>query len=187
MSRQGSKVRRALLFASVLPLVMPGQAVAAGAGEDAELAAEAPVPAWSYEGGGRGGAGGTDPRAMNKRIRRAGATTIAGASLAIAGGATAIAGGVLAFFGSPEQLKQLKKDNDYTLPVDDPKRQQIIRNAQTSTIVLAAGIGVLVAGVVTTLVARSRLKKLREARRTSTAFAPAPLRGGAGLHLEVRF
>lgn len=186
MSRQGSKVRRALLFASVLPLVMPGQAVAAGAGEDAELAAEAPVPAWNHEGGGRGGAG-TDPRAMNKRIRRAGATTIAGASLAIAGGATAIAGGALAFFGAPDRLKELKKDNNYTLPVDDPKRQQIIRNAQMSTVVLAAGIGVLVAGVVTTLVARSRLKKLREQRRTSTAFAPAPLRGGAGLHLEVRF
>ncbi|WAS89962.1 hypothetical protein [Nannocystis punicea] len=187
MSRQRSKVRRALLLASVLPLGLPGQAVAAGPGGDAELTAEAPVPEWNHEGGGRGGAGGTDPRAVNKKIRRAGATTIAGASLAIAGGATAIAGGVLFYFGSPERLKELKQDNDYTLPVDDPKRQQIIRNAHATTFVLAAGIGVLVAGVVTAAVARSRLKKLREQRRTSMAFAPAPLRGGAGLHLEVRF
>jgi energy-converting hydrogenase Eha subunit A len=179
-------VRRVLTAAAVLPLLLPGE-VAAQPGGDAELAAEAPVPEWTYEGGGTGRRTGGDPRAMNKKIRRAGATTIAGASLAIAGGVTAIAGGVLGYLGSPGRLKQLKEDNDYVLPVDDPKRQQIIANARMATFVLASGVSVLVVGVITAAVARSRLKKLREQRRTSMAFGAAPTRGGAALHWEVRF
>lgn len=192
MSRERSNaaVCRALLAASLLPATLPARAVAAP-GEDAELAAEAPMPRWTYEGGGHGANGdagtGADPHRMNKKIRRAGATTIAGAGIAIAGGATLIAGAVMYYLGSQERLKKLKQENDNLLPIDDPERQRIIATARTTPIVIYTGIAVLVAGVLTAAIARARLGKLREQRRTTMAFGAAPTRGGASLHWEVRF
>jgi hypothetical protein len=188
MSRgRGSALRRALLVAAVVPALASGSAVAAPGG-DPELAAEAPTPEWTYEGGGAGGkGGGVDPHVLNKKIRRAGRVTIAGGSIAIAGGITMIAGAVSFYFGNEERLKTLREKNGYHLPVDDPQRHRIIAAAEMTPLILGVGAAVLVTGIVTAAVAHTRLRKLREQRRTSLAFGVAPRRGGGSLHLEVRF
>ena len=60
--------------------------------------------------------------------------------------------------------------------------------AYAGPVVVYAGLGVLAAGVITAGVARLRLKKLRERRKSSAvALAPAPIGRGAMLRWEVRF
>lgn len=157
-----------------------------------DLAAQLSDRAWVNEGDGSGTTGGVDidPRALNRKIRRTGKVTLAGGGIAVVGALTGLAGVGLLFAGSPKRLAKLADDNMGQLPVDDEKRHRIITMNRIAPFVGFAGLGVLVAGVLTAAIARSKLKKLREQRRTSiVAFTPAPtlLGRGAELHLEVRF
>jgi hypothetical protein len=196
MPRQRWKpaIGRALLVTAALmgPIVAQREVLAADppapTNVDPELAAEAPVPAWTLEGGGAGGHASGDPRVLNHKIRRAGVVTIFGASVAILGASAAAAGGVMSYMGSSKRLEAVKKEHGYVLPIDDPQRQRIIASAHAAPYVLYTGLGVLVTGIVTTVIARVRLKKLREQRRTSSvAFGAMPTRGGAAMLWEVKF
>ncbi|MCB9566801.1 MAG: hypothetical protein H6710_06230 [Myxococcales bacterium] len=153
-----------------------------------ELAAAAPQPAWVNEGGDGGGAA-EDPRALNRKIRRAGVITLAGGGIAVIGGAIAISGALILYVGNPRRrLYDLADDNGGWLPVDSGKRHRAISMAYAGPVVVYAGLGVLAAGVITAGVARLRLKKLRERRKSSAvALAPAPIGRGAMLRWEVRF
>lgn len=169
-----------------------GDGEAAGDVLNPDLAAEAPKPDWVREGYGQGtGVAGPDqdPRVLNRKIRRAGKVTLAGGGIAILGGALAISGAVLLFGVRPStRLNKLADDNGGALPVNSDKRHQLITIAQAGPIVAYAGLGVLVAGVITAAIGRSRLKKLREQRRTSSvAFMPTTLGRGAQVQWEVRF
>jgi hypothetical protein len=171
----------------------------ASAGEEApadvihpDLAEQVPKLEWVYEGEGQGGGdksnGGVevDPREMNRKIRRAGKVTLAGGGIAIGGALLALTGLGLRFAGSSSRLNKLKENG--LLPVDDAKRQRILTMGYVSPIIMFTGIGVLAAGVITAAVARSRLKKLREQRRTSIiAVTPTTYGQGAELHWELRF
>lgn len=157
-----------------------------------DLAAEAPKPDWVREGHGTGtGVAGPDqnPRVLNRKIRTAGRVTLAGGGIAVLGGALAITGAVLLYGVRPStRLNKLANENGGYLPVDDDQRHRLISIARSGPIVVYAGLGVLVGGVITAAVARFRLKKLREQRRTSAvAFAPTPLGRGAQVLWEVRF
>jgi len=157
-----------------------------------DLAAEAPKPDWVREGYGTGtGVAGpdTDPRILNRKIRRAGKVTLAGGGIAILGGLTAISGAVLLFGIRPStRLGKLADENMGALPVNDDKRHRLISIAQAGPIVAYVGLGVLLGGVITAAVGRIRLKKLREQRRTSSvAFMPTTLGRGAQVQWEVRF
>lgn len=154
-----------------------------------DLAAEAPQSDWIREGYGAGAGREADPRALNRKIRLAGRVTLAGGAIAVLGGAIAISGAILLYGVRPAaRLSALADDNGGALPVDDPKRQRLIDIARAGPIVAFTGIGVLVGGVITAAVARSRLKKLRERRRTSiVSFSPTMLGRGAEVHWEVRF
>lgn len=153
-----------------------------------ELAADAPQPQWAAEGGAATGPA-EDPRALNRKIRRAGVITLAGGGIAVIGGAIAIAGALMLYVGNPSRrLNDLADDNNGALPVDDPKRHQAISLAYATPIVIYSGLGVLGAGVITAGVARFRLKKLRDRKKNSAvALAPASLGHGAMLRWEVRF
>ena len=162
-----------------------------------ELAAEAPAPTWAYEGGGNAGVETGDPRVLNRKIRKAGRTTLVGGGIAVIGGALAISGAVLLFGVRPkERLIKLADANGGFLPPDNAKRQRLIAMAETGPILVYVGLGLLAAGVITATIARIRLKKLREQRRTSTvAFMPfmpivptatSPARGFE-MALEVKF
>lgn len=154
-----------------------------------DLAEQAPQPGWVYEGEGQGTGGvEVDARAINRKIRRAGRVTLAGAGIAVTGALLGLSGLGLYFAGSSRRLNKLASDSGGALPVDDPKRQRIITMAHLSPYLGFAGAGVLVAGVLTAAIARSRLKKLRELRRTSI-IAVTPTQYGRGLELqwEVRF
>ncbi len=161
-----------------------------------DLAAEAPKPDWVREGYGTGtGVAGpdTDPRVLNRKIRRAGKVTLAGGGIAVLGGLLAISGAVLLFGVRPStRLNKLADENMGTLPVNDDKRHRLITIAQAGPIVAYAGLGVLVSGVIIAAVGRIRLKKLREQRRTSSVafmptFGPTTLGRGAQVQWEVRF
>jgi hypothetical protein len=161
-----------------------------------DLAAAAPQPDWVREGYGTGtGVAGPDmdPRVLNRKIRTAGKVTLAGGGIAILGGVIAITGAILLFGVRPStKLNALKSDTG-SLPVNNDKRHTYIAIARSGPIVAYAGLGVLVAGVITAAVGRSRLKKLREQRRTSSvafmppSFGPAQLGRGAQVQWEVRF
>lgn len=154
-----------------------------------DLAAEAPQSDWVREGYGTGAGVEADPRALNRKIRLAGRVTLAGGAIAVLGGAIAITGAILLYGVRPAgRLQALAQDNGGTLPIDDPKRQRLIDTARAAPIVAFTGIGILVAGAITAGVARFRLKKLRERRRTSmVAFSPTMYGHGAEVHWEVRF
>lgn len=154
-----------------------------------DLAAAAPQTDWIREGYGKGEGVVEDPRALNRKIRRAGRVTLAGGGIAIFGGVIAITGAVLLYGVRPaSRLADLKDDNMGVLPVDDDQRHRLISIARAGPIVAFTGLGVLVGGVITAAIARSRLKKLRERRRTSiVSFAPTPYGRGAEIHWEVKF
>mgnify|MGYP000166728878 CR=1 FL=1 len=169
----------------------------AGSGDEApdilnkDLADQVPQPEWVYEGEGSGKSGGVeiDPRLMNRKIRRAGRVTLAGAGIALLGGVIAISGVVMLYGVQPQsKLSKLKSSNNGVLPVDDDKRHKYIDIARAGPIVAFTGLGILAAGVITAAIARVRLKKLREQRRTSI-IAVTPTRYGQGAELtwEVRF
>lgn len=154
-----------------------------------ELAADAPQPEWIREGAGEGSGVVEDPRALNRKIRRAGVITLAGGGIAVIGGAIAISGALLLYVGNPaRRLSELADDNGGQLPVDDPKRHRAISMAYSAPIVIYTGLGVLGAGVITAGIARFRLKKLRDRRKNSAvALSPASIGRGAMLQWEVRF
>lgn len=154
-----------------------------------DLAAAAPQSDWIREGYGEGDGVATDPRALNRKIRRAGRVTLAGGGIAILGGAVAITGAILLYGVRPaSRLKALRDDNMGVLPVDDDQRHRLINIARAGPIVAFTGLGVMVGGVITAAIARLRLKKLREQRRTSiVSFAPTPYGRGAEIHWEVKF
>jgi hypothetical protein len=159
----------------------------APAGTDAELAAEAPVQAWTFEAEGKAGME-DDASLARKKIRKAGALTIAGGSIGLVGLGTAIAGSVMLGLGSSKHLDEMRVDNGGTLPVDDAKRQRTIMMARTGPVVTGVGAGVFVAGAIMAVVGRRRLKRLRDERRASTvAFGALPTPGGAAFSAEVRF
>jgi len=152
----------------------------------AELAAEAPVPEWRPEGGTAAHKSTVDPHELNKKIRRASSTTIAGGAIAVLG-LTSLIGGTVLFTLPRSQLEKLKSDNGGVLPPDDPKRQRAITMARVSPALIGAGAGVFVVGAIMAAVGARKFKKLREEKRTSVAFAPMPMRRGGGLGVEVRF
>jgi hypothetical protein len=182
----------------------PGAEPAAPAGTDVpegvlnpDLAAEAPGSTWSYEGGGNAGIQEGDPRVLNRKIRKAGRTTLVGGGVAVIGGALAISGAVLLFGVRPDKrLRDLSEKNGGSLPPDNEKRQRLINMAEAGPILVYVGLGLLAAGVITATIARIRFKKLREQRRKSTvAFMPivpimptatSPARGFE-MALEVKF
>lgn len=154
-----------------------------------DLAAAAPQTDWIREGYGKGEGVAEDPRALNRKIRRAGRVTLAGGGIAILGGAIAISGAILLYGVRPQtRLNKLAAENMGALPVDDDQRHRLISIARVGPIVAFTGLGVLVGGVITAAVARIRLKKLREQRRTSiVSFAPTPFGRGAEVRWEVKF
>ncbi|MCY1055650.1 hypothetical protein [Nannocystis sp. SCPEA4] len=154
-----------------------------------DLAADAPQADWIREGYGAGAGVEQDPRALNRKIRRAGRVTLAGGAIAILGGTLAITGAILLYGVRPKtRLQDLAKDNGGSLPTDDEERHRLISIARAGPIVAFTGLGVLVGGVVTAAVARLRLKKLRERRRTSiVSVSPTMFGHGAEVHWEVRF
>lgn len=154
-----------------------------------DLAAEAPQSEWIREGYGAGKGVEQDPRALNRKIRRAGAVTLAGGGIAVLGGALAISGVILLYAANPaRRLQNLADDNGGVLPTDNSKRHSAITTAYATPIVIYTGLGVLVAGVITAAIARIRLKKLREQRRTSiVSVSPTSIGHGAQVHWEMRF
>ena len=154
-----------------------------------ELAAEAPQSDWVREGYGTGKGVEQDPRLLNRKIRRAGAVTLAGGGIAVLGGALAITGVILLYVGNPaKKLTKLSSENGGVLPTDSDKRHSAISMAYATPIVIYTGLGVLAAGVITAAIARVRLKKLREQRRTSiVSVQPAMIGRGATVNWEVRF
>lgn len=154
-----------------------------------ELAAEAPQGDWIREGYGTGKGVEQDPRLLNRKIRRAGAVTLAGGGIAVLGGALAITGVILMYVGNPtKKLNKLASENGGVLPTDNDKRHSAISMAYATPIVIYTGLGVLAAGVITAAIARVRLKKLREQRRTSiVSVQPTMIGRGATVNWEVRF
>lgn len=145
------------------------------------------MPTWSFEGGGESGVE-DDAGAARKQVRKAGATAIAGASVALVGLGTAAAGGVMLGLGSEKRLTQMRQDNEGMLPTDDAKRQRTITMARVGPIVTGVGAGVFVVGAIVALVGRKRLRALRDDRRASTvAFGAMPTLRGATIQAEVRF
>lgn len=153
-----------------------------------DLAAQAPQPEWVREGYGTGAGIEQDPRLLNRKIRRAGRVTLAGGGVAVLGGVIAITGAVLIYAVNPSRrLDKLSEQFGGALPINSNKRQRLISMGRAAPIVAFTGIGVMVAGIVVAAVARLRLKKLREQRRTSIAFVPTTYGQGAELHWEIKF
>lgn len=154
-----------------------------------DLAAAAPQADWVREGYGAGAGVEQDPRGLSRKIRRTGRVTLAGGAIAILGGMLAITGAVLLYGVRPQKrLKDLAEDNGGSLPTDDAERHRLISIARAGPVLAFTGLGVLVGGAVTAAVARVRLKKLRERRRTSiVSLAPTLYGRGAELRWEVRF
>lgn len=154
---------------------------------DADLAAEAPVPQWKFEGGG-GDAPAPRDHSVDDKIRRSARTSIAGGSIAILGVASTIAGGVMVGIKPRARIQKLEDENGGPLPDDDPDKQRLEGVAKAGPVALYAGLGVFVIGAAVAVIAGRRLEKLRDGkRRTAVAFAPAPMWGGAALTAEVRF
>ncbi len=183
-----STLLAALPLAAPNPPPPPPPAPAADAASS-ELAAEAPRPSWTYEGGAANPMSAADRDVVATKIRRSAVTSIVGGSVAVLGlSATLAAGLMLGVVKPKDQLKKLELDNGGPLPDDDPKKQRLEAIATTGPIVLLAGVGGLAAGALTAVIASRRLKKLRNDKRRSTvALAPAPLLGGGSLQLKVRF
>jgi hypothetical protein len=158
----------------------------AGAAPSNDLAAEAPMPAWTPEGGTSAHKADVDITVVNKKMRNAARTTIAGGAVALFGVAAGAAGLVM-FYVPRKQLGDLKSKNDGVLPPDDPKRQRAIMTMRVAPIIAYTGVGIFVTGALMAVIAGRRFKKLREDKRTSVAFTPVPMYGGAGFHAEVRF
>lgn len=153
-----------------------------------DLAAQAPQPEWVREGYGTGAGVEQDPRLLNRKIRRAGRVTLAGGGIAVLGGVIAITGVVLIYAVNPaKRLNKLSEEFGGSLPINSSKRQRLITMGRAAPLVAFTGLGVLVAGVIVAAVARIRLKKLREQRRTSIAFVPTTYGQGAELHWEIKF
>jgi hypothetical protein len=154
-----------------------------------DLAADAPQSDWIREGYGTGKGVEQDPRLLNRKIRRAGTVTLAGGGIAVLGGALAISGVLLMYIGNPaKKLTKLAEGNGGVLPTDSDKRHSAISTAYATPIVIYTGLGLLAAGIITAAIARVRLKKLREQRRTSIVSVSPTMRGrGATVHWEVRF
>ena len=152
----------------------------------AELAAEAPLPEWKPEGGTAAHQGKSDVHEVNKKMRRAGHTAIAGGAIAVLG-LSSLVGGFVIYSLPRNKLKKLESENGGALPPGDADRQRAITMARVSPILMGVGAGVLVIGAVMAGVGAKRFKKLREEKRTTVAFSPMPTRRGGGLMLEVRF
>jgi hypothetical protein len=127
-----------------------------------------------------------DISVVNKKMRNAARTTIAGGAVALFGAAAGISGMVM-FYVPRKQLADLKSKNDGTLPPDDPKRQRAIMTMRVAPIIAYTGVGILVTGALMAVIAGRRFKRLREDKRTSLAFSPVPMYRGAGFNAEVRF
>lgn len=157
----------------------------ASQGGSDDLAAEAPMPDWQPEGGEKAHATEKDPREVNRKLRNAARTTIAGGAIALVGVAAGVTGLVL--YIVPKQQIEKTRDDSGNLPPGDAKRQTNIAAMRAAPIVGYVGAGVFLAGVITAAVAGARFKKLREERRTSVAVVPMPMWKGGGLAAEVRF
>lgn len=165
----------------------PPVPTASAAPADTDLAAEAPVPEWRFEGG-ASEAGPARDDSVDRKIRRSARTSIAGGSIAILGIASVIAGGVMVGIKPRAKIQKLEGDNGGPLPDDDPEKKRLENVAQAGPITLYAGLGMVAVGAVVAVIAGRRLKKLRDSKRkTAVAFAPAPMWGGAALTAEVRF
>lgn len=154
-----------------------------------DLAAQAPQSDWVREGYGTGSGSTADPRALNRKIRTAGRVTLAGGGIAVLGGALALSGVVLLYAVRPSsRLDKLAAKNMGALPTDSDERHSIIGLARTGPLLIYSGLGLLAAGFITAAIARVRLKKLREQRRTSiVSISPTMLGSGAEIHWGVRF
>ncbi len=157
----------------------------ASEGSTSDLAAEAPMPDWQPEGGAKAHKSDEDPTEVNRKVRNAARTTIAGSAIAMVGVAAGVAGLVM-FYVPKQQLGKMQDDHG-NLPPGDPKRQTAIATLRAAPIVGYAGAGLFLAGVITAAVAGARFKKLREEKRTSVAVVPMPMWKGGGLAAEVRF
>lgn len=150
-----------------------------------DLAAEAPVPDWVPEGGSSAHKTEVDPHEVNRKVRNAGRTTIAGGAIALVGIAAGVSG-LLMFMIPKKQLAKLTDESGHYEP-GDAKRQSAIATMQVAPYVAYAGAGLAVVGILTAVIAGARFKKLRENKRTSMAFGPMNLFKGGGLSAEVRF
>ena len=124
-----------------------------------DLADAAPVPDWAFEGAPAQARGEYDDT-LDKKVRRAAVTTVAGGSVALLGVVGAITGGVL--FATP-------------------------RTTHAAPLVMYASAGVAGTGIVVALLGRRRLARLREQRRTQLAFGVMPMRTSVHAQLAVRF
>jgi hypothetical protein len=181
------------VFASLLPLVWsappppPPPPGPVEASSSSDLAAAAPVPEWTFEGGGSAGPADRDPHGDNRKIRRAAKTTIAGGSIAVLGLSGVIAGGAMYGLRPSKKLNELRDENG-ELPADDPKVKRWTAFNKAAPIIMYTGVGVLAAGAIIAVIASRRLKKLRDQRRRSTvAFGASPTFGGFAMQAEVRF
>ena len=144
------------------------------------------MPPWVPEGGDAATRSSDDPGELNRKLRRAARTTIAGGSIAVVGGVAGL-GGLVMYSLARQRLKKLEQQNGGNLPPGDPKRQHAITLSQVGPALGYAGVGVFVVGAIVATVAGRRFKALREQRRTSVAMSPMLLWHGAGLSAGVRF
>src|SRR5688572_26838140 len=84
-------------------------------GASSDLAAEAPVPDWVPEGGSSANETEVDPHEMNRKVRRAARTTIAGGGIVLVGVAGGIAG-LLMYSIPKKQLAKLTDDTGHYKP-----------------------------------------------------------------------
>jgi hypothetical protein len=154
-------------------------------GASSDLAAEAPVPDWVPEGGSSAHKTDVDPHEVNRKVRNAARTTIAGGGIALVGIAVGVSG-LLMYMIPKQQLTKLTDDTGHYKP-GDAKRQSAIATMQAAPYVGYAGVGLVAVGILTAVIAGARFKKLRENKRTSMAFGPMHMFKGGGLSAEVRF
>lgn len=151
-----------------------------------DLAAEAPQLDWVPEGGDEASSSEADPRLEQRKIRRAAITSVAGGAIAIIGVAGLIGGGLMLYMPKAK-LAKLESENGGTLPPGNEARQRAITTWEAAPIVLGIGAGIAVVGAVMAGVGAAKVRKLREKRRKTVAFAPGFFDGGIGLAAQGRF
>jgi hypothetical protein len=151
-----------------------------------DLAGAAPQLDWVPEGGDDASSSEADPRIKQRKIRRAAITSVAGGAIVVVGVA-GIVGGALMIYMPKAKLAKLESENGGTLPPGNEARQRAITTWEAAPIVLGIGVGLAVVGAVMAGVGAAKVRKLREERRKTVAFAPGFFPGGIGLAAQGRF